>query len=99
MNFADFLSDPSNAGLLGLSAGLLQASGPSPYKMPFGSILGQGMVSGMQTAQNARQSQLQQGLLAEQLKRAIAQNAYLLQGPPSLQQPQQQQPQPQGPAL
>ena len=98
MNFSDFLSDPSNAGMLGLSAGLLQASGPSPYKMPFGSILGQGMVSGMQTAQSARQNQLQQGLLAQQLKRAILQGNILDQLSGQYAQPQTQMVQ-QQPAL
>lgn len=64
----DWFSDPANQGLLNLSAGLLQASGPSPRPVSFGQALGQGMQQGMQGFQQAQQAQMQKQLF--DMKRA-----------------------------
>jgi hypothetical protein len=56
----DWYSNPANQGLLNLSAGLLQAGGPSRTPVGFGQALGQGLMQGAQGLQNAQQMQMQQ---------------------------------------
>jgi hypothetical protein len=72
----DWFSNPANQGLLNLSAGLLQAGGPSRTPVGFGQALGQGMQQGAQGIQQAQQAQLQQQMLqakmAEMQRQATA---------------------------
>lgn len=58
--FFDSFNDPSTQGLLAMSAGLLQAGGPSRLPVSLGSALGQGAFSGINAAQAARAQQAQQ---------------------------------------
>jgi hypothetical protein len=58
----DWFGDPANQGLLNLSAGLLQASGPSLKPVSFGQALGQGMQQGMQGFQQAQQMKIMNDL-------------------------------------
>jgi hypothetical protein len=69
--------DPKTQTLLGMAAGLLQAGGPQPYPNQLGPALGKGLMAGVQAGREARQSNLQQGLMAEQLKRAVEQGKML----------------------
>jgi len=55
-------------GLLGLAAGLLQASGPSRMPVNLGAALGQGAVQGMQASDAEREAQLNQALLIHKMK-------------------------------
>jgi hypothetical protein len=70
----EWANDPANMGLLNLSAGLLQASGPSLKPVSFGQALGQGMQQGMQGLQQAQQMQQQKQMFdlqkAEAARRA-----------------------------
>jgi hypothetical protein len=81
----DWFGDPANQGLLNLSAGLLQASGPSLKPVSFGQALGQGMQQGMQGFQQAQQMNQQQQLFdlkkAEMARQA---NAPISMGPGSV---------------
>jgi hypothetical protein len=61
--FLEYLMNPASQGMLNLSAGLLQAGGPSRTPVGFGQALGQGMQQGAQGIQQAQQQQLQQQLL------------------------------------
>jgi hypothetical protein len=56
----DWFSNPANQGLLNLSAGLMQAGGPSRMPVSFGQALGQGFQQGAQGLQQAQQAQMQQ---------------------------------------
>lgn len=71
----DWFSNPANQGLLNLSAGLLQAGGPSPTPVSFGQALGQGMQQGLRGFQGAQQAQMQQQLFdmkkAEMARQAL----------------------------
>jgi hypothetical protein len=67
----EWANDPANMGLLNLSAGLLQASGPSLKPVSFGQALGQGMQQGTQAYQNASQLKIMNelhGMQAAKLK-------------------------------
>ena len=59
----DFFGNPANQGLLNLSAGLLQAGGPSPTPVSFGQALGRGLQQGLGGFNAAQQSQQQAKLL------------------------------------
>jgi hypothetical protein len=61
--FLEYLMNPATQGMLNLSAGLLQAGGPSRTPVSFGQALGQGLQHGTQGLQQAQQAQLQQQLL------------------------------------
>jgi hypothetical protein len=61
--FLEYLMNPATQGMLNLSAGLLQAGGPSRTPVSFGQALGQGVQQGVQGVQNAQQTQLQQQLM------------------------------------
>src|ERR1044072_3138432 len=52
-------ANPQRAGLLGMSQGLLSASGPSRIPVSMGQALGQGMQGMQQNAGNALQMQQQ----------------------------------------
>lgn len=54
--------NPETMGLLGASAGLLQASGPSRMPVGMGQAMGQGLMGGMQGMQQAQQLGMQQEL-------------------------------------
>lgn len=59
----DFFSNPANQGLLNLSAGLLQAGGPSPTPVSFGQALGQGMQRASGAMQAAQLAESQKKLI------------------------------------
>jgi hypothetical protein len=67
----EYLMNPATQGMLNLSAGLLQAGGPSRMPVSFGQALGQGLQQGTQGVQNAQQMQMQQQLFG--MKQAEAQ--------------------------
>jgi hypothetical protein len=58
--FLEYLMNPATQGMLNLSAGLLQAGGPSRMPVSFGQALGQGLQQGTQGVQQAQQMQMQQ---------------------------------------
>jgi len=68
--YLESLMNPQTMGLLNLGAGLLQASGPSPYPVSTGAALGRGLQQGVQGYQQAQHAQLQNQLL--QLQQAEA---------------------------
>jgi hypothetical protein len=59
----EWLNDPASQGLLNMSAGLMQAGGPSPTPTSFGQALGTGMTRGLQGMQQAQAAQQQSKLL------------------------------------
>jgi hypothetical protein len=61
--YLEYLMNPATQGMLNLSAGLLQAGGPSRTPVGFGQALGQGLMQGNQGIQQAQQTALQQQLL------------------------------------
>jgi hypothetical protein len=69
--FLEYLMNPATQGMLNLSAGLLQAGGPSRMPVSFGQALGQGMQQGTQGVQQAQQMQMQQQMFG--MKQAEAQ--------------------------
>jgi hypothetical protein len=64
----EYFSNPANQGLLNLSAGLLQAGGPSPTPVSFGQALGQGLQQGVRGMQSAQMAQMQQKKLEQEAK-------------------------------
>src|SRR5690349_23767517 len=89
MGIYDFLSDPSMAALLGGSAAMLQASGPSPYPNRFGPALGAGVLGGMQAGQQAQSYKLRDALMAAQVQQAqrtqaMAESAFRMLQDPSV---------------
>lgn len=62
MAFFDQMLTPQNQALLGLSAGLLSASGPSRTPVGLGSALGQGLLTGANMYNQATQMQMQKQL-------------------------------------
>jgi hypothetical protein len=66
----EWANDPANMGLLNLSAGLLQASGPSRTPIGVGQALGMGVQQGMQGFQQAQQNQMQQQMFGARLDAA-----------------------------
>jgi hypothetical protein len=78
----DWFGDPANQGLLNLSAGLLQASGPSLKPVSFGQALGQGMQQGMQGFQQAQQMNQQQQLFDLQKAEAARRASMPMSGGP-----------------
>lgn len=70
----EWMGDPANMGLLNLSSGLLESSGPSLMPVSFGQALSRGVQRGLQGAQMAQQQQqqnaLQQARLAELQRKA-----------------------------
>jgi len=58
------LSDPDNAAMLGLAAGLLQAGAPSRLPVPLGAALGSGIASGLKAGLEAQR--LQSGRVPQQ---------------------------------
>ena len=81
--YLEYLMNPATQGLLNMSAGLLQAGGPSPYPTSFGQALGRGVQQGYAGLASAQQAQQQQalvqleqakmGMVQQQLKQAQAQ--------------------------
>lgn len=76
----DYYSDPRQQAMLGLSAGLLSAGGPSARPVGFGQALGQGLLTGSTMFNQARQlqgleqqRQMQQAALAQQLQQRALQ--------------------------
>jgi hypothetical protein len=69
--------DPEQMGLLGISAGLLQASGPSRMPISLGQGIGMGLNQGMQFAENASQMQNRTALTKSRLdaEKSAAQQA------------------------
>lgn len=59
----DWFNAPENQGLLALSAGLLQAGGPSPTPVGTGQAIGSSSLAGLQAANAARTSQANQAML------------------------------------
>jgi len=51
------LSDPDNAAMLGMAAGLLQAGMPSRLPVPMGAALGQGLAGGLNAGLAAQRLQ------------------------------------------
>lgn len=70
-NYTDPYSDPTTAGLLGLAAGMGQASAPSRMPVSFG----QALASGLQGMQQARGTAIQQGMSKMQMDMLKAQMA------------------------
>lgn len=68
-------NDPANQGLLNLSAGLLQASGPSRTPVSLGQAFGQAVPQGMNAFQQAQQGQMQQQLFGLRMSEAQRQRA------------------------
>jgi hypothetical protein len=66
----EWANDPANMGLLNLSAGLLQASGPSRTPIGVGQALGMGVQQGMQGFQQAQQNQMQQQMFGARMDAA-----------------------------
>lgn len=66
----EWANDPANMGLLNLSAGLLQASGPSRTPIGVGQALGMGVQHGMQGFQQAQQNQMQQQMFGARMDAA-----------------------------
>ena len=65
------LNDPRMAGLLGAAGGLLSASGPQPYKVGLGGMMGQGLggaLSGMMGAQQFQSDQEMRDLMSEYMR-------------------------------
>jgi hypothetical protein len=58
--FLEYLMNPAAQGMLNMSAGLLQAGGPSRMPVSFGQALGQGLQQGTQGVMAAQQMQNQQ---------------------------------------
>lgn len=74
--YLESLMNPGTMGLLNLGAGLLQASGPSPYPVSTGAALGKGLqqgVQGMFNAQKMQQLQTLTDLEKQKLAQAKAQ--------------------------
>lgn len=76
------LLNPQALGLLGASASLLKASAPSRTPTSFGAALGEGLLGGLQTTQQAQQMELMNQLRTAQLTEAQrkAQQAATQQG-------------------
>jgi hypothetical protein len=66
--FLEYLMNPANQGLLNLSAGLLQAGGPSATPVSFGQAMGQGLQQGVRGMQSAQMAQMQQKKLEQEAK-------------------------------
>src|SRR6185312_6015534 len=76
-NYGGGLLDPNTASLLGMAAGIGQASGPSRLPISMGQVMGsgiQGMLSGQRSAlesnllaQEAQKNQLGNAIMAQQL--------------------------------
>jgi hypothetical protein len=82
----DFYSDPQQQAMLGLSAGLLQAGGPSRFPQSFGQGLSQGLLQGSHLAQNAVRAQLANAYMGEQTKQMQMANALAAQRAPLMNQ-------------
>ena len=90
----DIYTDPQQAGMLGMTAGLLQAGGPSRMPVSFGQAISGGLLQGAQMQEAARRAQLSTALLNAQTQgitlaneQAVRQNKaiedYAAQLPPS----------------
>lgn len=66
--FLEYLMNPGTQGLLNLSAGLMQAGGPSPTPVSFGQALGTGLQKGVGALQSAQQSALMRQKLEQEAK-------------------------------
>jgi hypothetical protein len=66
--FLEYLMNPATQGMLNLSAGLMQAGGPSATPVGFGQALGQGLQQGVRGMQSAQMAQMQQQKLAQEAK-------------------------------
>lgn len=66
--YLEALMNPATQGLLNLSAGLLQAGGPSPVPVSFGQALGRGMQQGLGAFQTAQQAQMMNEFRQRQLQ-------------------------------
>jgi hypothetical protein len=66
--FLEYLMNPATQGMLNLSAGLLQAGGPSATPTSFGQAMGQGLQQGVRGMQSAQMAQMQQQKLAQEAK-------------------------------
>ena len=64
----EWFSNPANQGMLNLSAGLMQAGGPSRVPVSFGQALGAGMQQGLGAFQTAQQAQMMNELRRRQLE-------------------------------
>lgn len=71
MGLYDGLMNPENQGLIGLSAGLLQAGGPSRMPVGLGQALGGGLMAGMQQQQQAQQFQQQKQMFDMKMSDAL----------------------------
>lgn len=76
-DFFDNLYSPQNAGLLGLAQGLLAGGGPSRVPVGFGQALGQGLMGGLASQQQAQAMQEKQQMLRAQQQHMAFQNALL----------------------
>jgi hypothetical protein len=70
--YLEYLMNPATQGMLNLSAGLLQAGGPSRTPVGFGQALGQGVMQGNQGMMAAQQMQNheQRAMLQQQMLKA-----------------------------
>lgn len=64
--FLEYLMDPSTQGMLNLSAGLMQAGGPSRMPVSFGQALGQGLHQGVGALQSSQNTGMQQEKLKQE---------------------------------
>lgn len=72
--FGNLYQDPESMGLLGLSAGLLQAGGPQRFPVSFGQALGGGLLQGAELQQAARRANLQSDLINAQTQNLTLSN-------------------------
>jgi hypothetical protein len=54
------IDDPKTQGILALAMGLMKASGPSPYPVPLGGVIGQGGMGALATYSSAKSDQVKQ---------------------------------------
>lgn len=83
--YLESLMNPQTMGLLNLGAGLLSASGPSPFPVSTGAALGRGLQQGIGGYTNALQLQQQAALNKAKMDALEAQKNHPLVAPPGSQ--------------
>lgn len=94
--YAGLLNDPKMAALLGAAGGLLGASGPTPYKVGLGGMMGQGLggaMSGMLGAEQYRGDQQMRDLMRRFMEQQLGGGMEPPMPATSLRQPGQPAPQ------
>lgn len=79
MGLLDFYQNPSEQGMLGLSAGLLQAGGPQRFPVSFGQALSGGLLQGSQMQAAAKRAELDAALINAHTQHFMSQSDALKQ--------------------